>query len=155
MAKRAEPKVNFGKDTATRAELVGQFRRDDFKEFLGVWKGEIDRMRVMDSPVKLYAMFQMYYRSKILDALPELAGTDSDGFRRSEHQLNALLHRIMPGYNQFIEIYLENYEPPVQTTQVDLDVATRARARESEELPLEQRRNKGILAEKDDGHGDL
>ncbi len=148
MAKRAAPDV-VGKNDATRAELVGQFRREDYKEFMKAWKLIIDEKKAIESPVKLYAMFQVYYKDKILEAMPELGGQDDMGFHRSEHALNALLHRIMPGYNQFIEIYLENYDPPTKTEQADLDVATRARACEGE-IPLEQRRNKGSLG--DDGH---
>ncbi len=153
MAKRGEPKLDFGKDTATRAELVGQFRREDFKDFWRRWEDEIRSKSAADSPVKLYAMFQVYYRAKILEALPELGGTDAAGFRVPEHALNQLLHRIMPGYNQFIEIYLENYEPPVPTTQVELNTVTRARARE--EIPVLERRNKDISDNPEDGHDAL
>jgi len=146
MSARKPKTIDLGKDDATRADLVGQLRREDFKEFWNKWENEIQNKGCQDSPVKLYAMFQVYYRTKILEALPELAGTDGDGFRRPEHQLNALLHRVMPGYNQFVEIWLENYDPePTQSKLQDEDAATRARARESKEIELEQRRNKGSL----------
>ncbi len=147
MAKRKAPVIE-GKDDATRAELVGQFRRDDFHEFMKNWKLVIEEKKAIDSPVKLYAMFQVYYKDKILEAMPELGGQDDMGFHRSEHALNALLHRIMPGYNQFIEIYLENFDPgpKVEQTSVEMDVATRARARVREgetEISVEERRNRG------------
>lgn len=117
------------------------FRRQDFDEFWKKWRPVITEREAMGSPTKLYTLFTSFLREKILEAQPDLDGRDDFGNRRSEHLLNSILHRIMPGYNQFVEIWLEHFDPILMEQG---DVAPRARARER---ITEKRRQGDLLAD--------
>lgn len=97
-----------------RVELAGYYRRKEFAEFWDYAKTGLLERKIINDPAMVYTELNRWFREKIIRANPDLNPDvlDSNGYHtRNDHALNSLLNKILPGYKQFLEYWLELYEP--------------------------------------------
>lgn len=113
----ARGKNNFGiplEGDAKRVELAGYYRRKEFAEFWDQAKTGLLERKIINDPAMVYTELNRWFREKIIKANPDLDPSvlDGNGYHtRNDHALNSLLNKILPGYKQFLEYWLELYEP--------------------------------------------
>lgn len=95
MAERADRGEN------ERDRIFGRF----WKECAEV----IDAAGAKDDPLRLYPLLESYVRKAVIESMPELnpEERDENGYRFSgrDSRLNSMVHRPMPGWNQFVECW--------------------------------------------------